>query len=49
MNFIVYTEDKPDSLSIRKTNRDSHLAWLKSDNPSVTLLTAFANGRTLAR
>jgi len=40
MKFIVYTEDKPDSLAIRQANRDAHLAWLKSDNPDVTLLTA---------
>lgn len=40
MKFIVYTEDKPDSLSIRKANRDAHLAWLKTDNPDVKLLTA---------
>lgn len=40
MKFIVYTEDKPDSLHIRKANRDAHLAWLKSDNPDVTLLSA---------
>ncbi len=40
MKFIVHTEDKPDSLHIRKANRDAHLAWLKSDNADVTLLTA---------
>lgn len=40
MKFMIYTEDKADSLSIRQANRDAHLAWLKSDNPKVTLLTA---------
>lgn len=40
MKFIVYTEDKANSLSIRQANRDAHLAWLKSDNPDVDLLTA---------
>ncbi len=40
MKFIIYTEDKPDSLHIRQANRDAHLAWLKSENPDVTLLTA---------
>lgn len=40
MKFIVYTEDNPDSLHIRKTNRDAHLAWLNTDNPDVKLLTA---------
>jgi len=40
MKFIVYTEDKADSLHIRKENRDAHLAWLRSDNADITLLTA---------
>ncbi len=40
MKFIIYTEDKPDSLHIRQANRDAHLAWLKSENAQVTLLTA---------
>ena len=31
MNIIVYATDKPDSLHIRKANRDAHLAWLTSD------------------
>lgn len=40
MKFIIYTEDKPDSLSIRKANRDAHLAFLRSDDAPVKLLTA---------
>jgi len=40
MKFMIYTEDKADSLHIRKNNRDAHLAWLKGDNETVNLLTA---------
>ncbi len=40
MKFMIYTEDKPDSLHIRKASRDAHLAWLKSDDAPVKLLTA---------
>ncbi len=40
MKFIIYTQDKPDSLHIRQANRDAHLAWLRSENSDVTLLTA---------
>lgn len=43
MKFMIYSQDKEDGLSIRKANRDAHLAflgtealadvheWLKSD------------------
>ncbi len=31
MQFIIYSEDKADSLAIRKANRDAHLNWLKTD------------------
>lgn len=34
--FLVHTTDKPNSLSIRKENREAHLAWLRSD-PNVEL------------
>ncbi len=37
--FIVYTEDKPDSLHIRQAARDDHLAWLKGPG-EVKLLIA---------
>jgi len=40
MKFIIYSADKPDSLHIRQANRDAHLAWLKSNNPDVSLLSA---------
>lgn len=30
MEFIIYSEDKPDSLHIRQAARDDHLAWLKA-------------------
>ena len=33
---MVYTQDKPDSLAIRKANREAHLAWLRSPS-DVTL------------
>lgn len=39
MYFMIYTEDKADSLHIRTENRDAHLAWLRSD-PAITLRTA---------
>ena len=39
MEFIVYAEDKPDSLHIRQAARDDHLAWLKTPS-DVKLLIA---------
>lgn len=30
MEFIVYGEDKPNSLHIRQAARDAHLAWLRA-------------------
>lgn len=39
MQFIIYTEDRDDGLSIRKANRDAHLEWLKSDT-AVKVLAA---------
>jgi len=39
MEFIVYGEDKPDSLHIRQAVRDDHLAWLKAPS-DVKLLIA---------
>ena len=30
MEFIVYSEDKADSLDIRQAARDDHLIWLKA-------------------
>jgi len=39
MEFIVYGEDKPDSLHIRQAARDDHLAWLKTPS-DVKLLIA---------
>ncbi len=40
MKFIVYTEDKPNSLNIRKENRNAHLAFLRAGDAPVELLTA---------
>ncbi|WP_409432406.1 YciI family protein [Litorimonas sp. RW-G-Af-16] len=37
--FIVYTEDKPDSLHVRQAARDAHLSWIKAPS-DVTLLVA---------
>jgi len=39
MEFIIYSEDKDDSLHIRQAARDDHLAWLKTPS-EVTLLIA---------
>jgi len=39
MEFIVYGEDKPDSLHIRQAAREAHLDWLKAPS-DVKLLIA---------
>lgn len=39
MEFIIYSEDKADSLHIRQSVRDDHLAWLKTPS-DVKLLVA---------
>lgn len=39
MEFLIYAEDKPDSLHIRQAAREDHLAWLKAPS-NVKLLTA---------
>lgn len=39
MEFIIYSEDKPDSLHIRQSVRNDHLAWLKTKS-EVELLIA---------
>jgi uncharacterized protein YciI len=36
MDFIIYSDDKPDSLHIRQAAREDHLAWLKAPS-GVTL------------
>ena len=38
-HFLIYTEDKPDSLDVRLGARDAHLQWALN-HPSVKLLTA---------
>ena len=38
-HFLIYTEDKPDSLSIRLENREAHLNWVMS-HPKVKLISA---------
>ncbi len=35
--FIIYTEDKADSLSVRQSNRNAHLNWLRS-NPAIAVI-----------
>jgi uncharacterized protein YciI len=32
MEFIIYSNDKPDSLHIRQAAREDHLAWLKASS-----------------
>ena len=39
MEFLIYSADKPDSLHIRQSARDAHLAWLKSPS-EIKLLVA---------
>ena len=39
MDFLIYAEDKADSLHIRQAARDDHLAWLKAPS-AIRLLTA---------
>ena len=39
MEFIVYSEDKADSLHIRQAAREDHLSWLKTPS-EVKLLIA---------
>ena len=39
MEFIIYSEDKPNSLHIRQSARNDHLAWLKTKS-EVELLIA---------
>ncbi|MEP1230871.1 MAG: YciI family protein [Litorimonas sp.] len=38
-DFLIYAEDKPDSLHIRQAARADHIAWLKAPS-DVKLLTA---------
>jgi len=38
-DFLIYAEDKPDSLHIRQEAREAHIAWLKTPS-TVKLLTA---------
>ena len=38
-HYLIYTEDKADSLHIRQANRADHLAWVQGD-PRVKLLSA---------
>ncbi len=38
-DFLIYAQDKADSLHIRQAARADHLAWLKTPAP-VTLLSA---------
>ncbi len=35
MYFLIYSEDKLDSLALRTENRAAHLAWLTSDSNVV--------------
>lgn len=38
-HFLIYTEDKADSLDVRMTAREAHLEWVMSD-PNVKLISA---------
>lgn len=38
-HFLIYTEDKPDSLQVRLKARQAHLNWALN-HPSVKLITA---------
>jgi len=38
-HFLIYTEDKPDSLDVRMKAREAHLEWVMSD-PQVKLISA---------
>ncbi|MGB0907336.1 MAG: YciI family protein [Maricaulaceae bacterium] len=38
MQFLIYAEDKADSLDIRKANRDAHLAFLKAGDGAQVLV-----------
>jgi len=38
-HFLIYTEDKPDSLHIRMAAREDHLNWVMGD-PAVKLISA---------
>ena len=38
-HFLIYTEDKEDSLPIRMANREAHLSWVMND-PKVQLISA---------
>jgi len=38
MRFLIFSEDKPNSLDIRKAARDAHLAFLKADTSATVLM-----------
>jgi len=38
MRFVIFSKDKSGSLSIRKANREAHLAWLKTDTAAEVLM-----------
>ena len=38
-HFLIYTEDKADSLSVRTKAREAHLNWVRTD-PNVKLTSA---------
>jgi len=38
MEFIIYSEDKENSLHIRQTAREDHLAWLKAPSDIKLLI-----------
>lgn len=38
-HFLIYTEDKEDSLHVRMEAREAHLNWVRS-NPNVQLISA---------
>ncbi len=38
MRFLIFSQDKPDSLHIRKATREAHLAFLKADKAAEVLM-----------
>jgi len=38
MRFLIFSKDKADSLPVRKSNRDAHLAFLITDKAAEVLM-----------
>jgi uncharacterized protein len=44
MYFVVLCRDKPQSLSIRTSNRDAHLAYLRKNETQIRVAGPFLDG-----